>query len=104
MHVVTDDGQEVDILPGSIYEGPAGHAAWVVGDEAWVTVEWTSGRTFGIATEGAGERILAPVLFTDIVDSNATMQRIGDSAWRDVLATHNRALRDELNTFRGREV
>ncbi len=104
MHVVTDDGQELDILPESIYEIPAGHDAWVVGDEPWVTVEWTSARTFGVPPEGPGERVVASVLFTDIVDSTATMQRVGDSAWRALLATHNRALRDELNRFRGREL
>ena len=32
------------------------------------------------------------------------MERIGDAAWRDLLSTHNRVLRDELNVFRGREV
>ena len=37
---------------------------------------------FGISPEGPGERILATVLFTDIVDSTATLQRVGDPAWR----------------------
>jgi class 3 adenylate cyclase len=104
MHVVTDDGQELDISPESVYEIPAGHDAWVVGDEPWVTVEWTSARSFGVAPEGPGERLVATVLFTDIVDSTATMERIGDDAWRDLLSTHNRLLRDELNLFRGREI
>ena len=54
--------------------------------------------------EGPGERILATVLFTDIVDSTAILQRVGDAAWRDMLATHNRLLRDDLNQFRGREI
>jgi class 3 adenylate cyclase len=104
MHVVLDDGQELDITGESVYEIPPGHDAWVVGDAPWVTVEWTSARTFGITHEGPGERVLATVLFTDIVDSTATLQRIGDTAWRDLLLTHNRILRDHLNTFRGREV
>jgi class 3 adenylate cyclase len=104
MHVVMDDGQEMDITPESVYEIPAGHDAWVVGDAPWVTVEWTSARTFGVAPEGPGERVLATVLFTDIVDSTATMQRVGDAAWRDLLLAHNRLLRDRLNDFRGREV
>jgi class 3 adenylate cyclase len=47
---------------------------------------------------------VATVLFTDIVDSTVIMQRIGDSAWRDLLSTHNHAMRDDLNRFRGREV
>ena len=104
MHVVTEDSQTIDIPPGSIYEIPPGHDAWVVGDEPWVTVEWTSARTFAVASDGPGEGVLLTVLFTDIVDSTATLQRMGDSAWRDVLVTHNTRLRDELNIFRGREV
>ena len=104
MHVVTDEGQEIDILPESMYEIPSGHDAWVVGDEPWVTLEWTSARTFGVPPEGPGERILATVLFTDIVDSTAMLERIGDAAWRDLLATHNRLLREDLNLFRGREI
>jgi class 3 adenylate cyclase len=104
MHVETDDGQELDITPHSVYEIPSGHDAWVVGDEPWVTLEWTSARAFGVPRDAPGERILATVLFTDIVDSTAILQRVGDSAWRDMLATHNRLLRDDLNLFRGREI
>ena len=101
MHVVMDDGQEMDIDAESVYEIPAGHDAWVVGDEPWVTVEWTSARTFGVAPEGPGERVLATVLFTDIVDSTATMERIGDAAWHESLSTHNRLLREELKPSGG---
>jgi class 3 adenylate cyclase len=104
LRVETDDGASIDIPPDSIYEIPPGHDAWVVGDEPWVTVEWTSARIVGVAPEGPGERVLATVLFTDIVDSTATLQRLGDDAWRDLLLRHNARLRDELNTFRGREV
>ena len=69
-----------------------------------MTVEWTSARTFGVAPEGPSERVLATVLFSDIVDSTSILERIGDAAWRDLLVAHNRLVRDELNTFRGREV
>jgi class 3 adenylate cyclase len=104
LHVETDDGESVEVLPDSIFEIPPGHDAWVVGDEPWVTVEWTSARIVGIGPEGPGERVLATVLFTDIVDSTARLQRIGDRAWQEVLRLHNARLRDDLNTFRGREV
>jgi len=104
MHVVHEDGQVIDIPPASVYEIPPGHDAWVVGDDPWVTVEWTSARTFGLVSEGPGEGVLVTVLFTDIVDSTATLQRIGNTAWRDLLLVHNARLRDQLNTFRGREV
>ena len=43
-------------------------------------------------------------MFTDIVDSTATLHRLGDEAWRELLAAHNARMREQLNTFRGREV
>lgn len=104
MHIVMDDGLALDIPPGSAFDIPAGHDAWVVGGEPWVTVVWTSLRTYGLAPDGPTERVLATVLFTDIVDSTAILERLGDAAWRDLLATHNSRLRETLNLFRGREV
>ncbi len=104
LRVRMDDGEALDIPPDSIYEIPPGHDAWVVGEEPWLTLEWTSARIVGIGPEGPGERVLATVLFTDIVDSTATLQRIGDRAWQELLRLHNARLRDDLNTFRGREV
>ena len=104
MHVEMDDGQAIDIPPASVYEIPPGHDAWVIGDDPWVTVEWTSARVFGLVPEGAGEGVLVTVLFTDIVDSTATLQMMGDTAWRELLLIHNTRLRDQLNIFRGREV
>jgi class 3 adenylate cyclase len=104
LHVEMDDGQTIDIAPDSAYEIPFGHDASVVGDEAFVTLEWTSAHVVGIAAEGAAQRVLATVLFTDIVDSTATLARIGDDAWRALLVEHNRRMRDLLNRFRGREI
>jgi class 3 adenylate cyclase len=104
LRVETDDGHELEIGTGSVYEIPAGHDAWVVGDEPFVTIEWTSSRVVGVGPEGPGDRVLATVMFTDIVDSTATLERIGDAAWRELLHAHNRRIRDQLNTFRGREI
>ncbi len=104
LHVVMDSGQALDIGPDSVYEIPAGHDAEVVGDEPFVTLEWTSASVVGIEAGGPGERILATVVFTDIVDSTATLERVGDDAWRDLLREHNRRIRDLLNRFRGREI
>jgi class 3 adenylate cyclase len=104
MHVRMNDGEELDIPPDSIYEIPPGHDAWVVGQEPWVTVEWTSARIVGIGPEGPGERVLATVLFTDIVDSTAMLQRMGDQRWQELLRLHNARIRNDLNSFRGREV
>jgi pimeloyl-ACP methyl ester carboxylesterase len=50
------------------------------------------------------DRILATVLFTDIVDSTGTAAQLGDHGWREVLESHRRGVRDELARFGGREV
>jgi class 3 adenylate cyclase/pimeloyl-ACP methyl ester carboxylesterase len=59
------------------------------------------------ATTGQGdmqERVLATVLFTDIVDSTARDATLGDRAWSEVRAAHDEAVRVNLDRFRGREV
>jgi class 3 adenylate cyclase/pimeloyl-ACP methyl ester carboxylesterase len=50
------------------------------------------------------DRVLATVLFTDIVGSTAMSARLGDSAWRDLLRSHHQRVRKELARFRGREL
>ncbi len=49
-------------------------------------------------------RVLATVLFTDIVGATAHTERLGDRAWADVLKRHHGLVRQELARFRGREV
>jgi class 3 adenylate cyclase len=61
-------------------------------------------RNYGRTAEHRGERILASILFTDIVDSTATAQRLGDRSWLDVLAAHNERVRFVLNRHSGRIV
>jgi class 3 adenylate cyclase len=102
--VATEDGGRIDVQAGAVYEIPPRHDAWVVGDEAFETVEWSSARVVGVDPRVAGERILATILFTDIVDSTATLERVGDRAWRELLLAHNARLRDAINAFRGQEV
>ena len=50
------------------------------------------------------DRVLATVLFTDIVDSTAWVGRLGDAGWRARLEEHQRMVRGELERHRGREV
>jgi len=50
------------------------------------------------------DRILATVLFTDIVGSTEQVAAAGDRRWRDLLETHNFVIRRELGRFHGREV
>jgi class 3 adenylate cyclase len=50
------------------------------------------------------DRLLATVLFTDIVDSTKKAAEIGDMKWKQLLATHHERTRSELVRHRGREV
>jgi pimeloyl-ACP methyl ester carboxylesterase len=50
------------------------------------------------------DRVLATVLFTDIVGSTERAAALGDTRWRELLDTHNRLVRRELDRYRGREV
>lgn len=50
------------------------------------------------------DRVLATVLFTDMVGSTERSAALGDKRWRDLLEAHNRVMREELDRFRGREV
>ncbi|HEX4747268.1 MAG TPA: adenylate/guanylate cyclase domain-containing protein [Gaiellaceae bacterium] len=50
------------------------------------------------------ERVLATVLFTDIVSSTAKLAEIGDAGWRDLVERHHAHVRALLERFRGREI
>jgi class 3 adenylate cyclase len=50
------------------------------------------------------ERVLATVLFTDIVGSTERAEALGDAKWRDLLAEHHALVRKHLEVHRGREV
>lgn len=50
------------------------------------------------------DRLLATVLFTDIVASTRTAVSLGDRRWRQLLEEHHRLVREELRRYRGREV
>ena len=57
----------------------------------------------GYRMSAAPERVLATVLFTDIVDSTKQAAALGDQAWRSLLESHNRITRQELTRWRGVE-
>jgi class 3 adenylate cyclase len=50
------------------------------------------------------DRVLATVLFTDIVGSTAKLVELGDRGWRDLLAEHHTRMRRQLVRFRGHEL
>jgi class 3 adenylate cyclase len=54
--------------------------------------------------EAEPDRVLATVLFTDIVDSTAHAAELGDRAWHELLQRHHETVRSQLGRFRGREM
>ena len=99
-----DDGTEMIIGPGDAYEIPPGHDGWVVGDVAWESVEFASAHAYAKPPEELGERILSTILFSDIVDSTATLERLGDDAWANLLREHNERVRTVIDRYMGREM
>jgi len=58
----------------------------------------------GARPQPVADRVLATVLFTDIVSSTARATELGDRRWRELLERHDDAVRRQLARFRGREI
>jgi len=58
----------------------------------------------GVRAEVEPDRIVATVLFTDVVGSTELAARMGDRRWRDLLDAHHAVVRRVLERFRGQEV
>jgi class 3 adenylate cyclase len=58
----------------------------------------------GKAWDAEPDRILATVLFTDIVESTAHASELGDRAWGELLQKHHDTVRSQLGRFRGKEM
>jgi pimeloyl-ACP methyl ester carboxylesterase len=58
----------------------------------------------GVREPAEPERVLATVLFTDIVGSTERARELGDARWRDLVERHHELVRRDLARFRGREI
>jgi class 3 adenylate cyclase len=79
------------------------HFPWV-GDELSVIREVEQFLSSTREEEAALDRVLATVLFTDIVGSTARAAELGDRRWQDLLARHDSTVRALLGRYRGREI
>ena len=77
---------------------------WVDDEAHRATMEATASFMSRLRAGGQSERVLATVLFTDIVGSTELAARLGDTAWRELLERHHAIVRRELARFRGREL
>jgi class 3 adenylate cyclase len=78
------------------------HLPWV-GDAGAILDEVEEFLT-GVRHGPEPDRVLATILFTDIVDSTRRATELGDGAWRDLMERHHQVVRTELERFRGREL
>jgi pimeloyl-ACP methyl ester carboxylesterase len=58
----------------------------------------------GSRPEPRSDRMLATVMFTDIVESTERVTAMGDAAWRELLERHNETTREQIASARGREI
>jgi class 3 adenylate cyclase len=93
-----------DRIPGArfVQLHGADHLPWI-GDQDEILDEIEEFLT-GVRPIPQPDRILATVVFTDIVGSTETAAALGDDRWRDLLARHHDIVRAELARFRGREI
>jgi class 3 adenylate cyclase len=91
-------------IPGARYVELPGidHLPWA-GDSEAVLGEIEEFLT-GARSVPEPERVLATVMFTDIVGSTERAAELGDARWRELLSAHQASVQRELARFRGREV
>jgi class 3 adenylate cyclase len=90
------DGARYVELPGNE------NLIWA-GDQDAVLAETEEFLT-GMRPVAEPDRVLATILFTDLVDSTRRAAELGDEGWRQLLEAHHRVVREELARARGRAV
>jgi class 3 adenylate cyclase len=104
-HVTPAMGRYIaDHVEGSVYrELPGAGQAYWAGDPLEIVAEVQEFFT-GIRDVAAADRVLATVLFTDIVGSTERAAELGDGPWRSLLEDHDRTVRREVERHRGRVI
>jgi class 3 adenylate cyclase len=99
-------GRDVaDRIPGAKYVELAGRNMWHFVEPDWrSSFQRVAEFLTGHSAEVADDRILATVLFTDIVGSTQRAAEMGDRDWSALLDAHDAVVRAQFARFRGREV
>ncbi len=98
------DGSRVVFEPGDVFDIPPGHDGFTDSDEQCVQIEWTGIRAWAGFPTGVHSRVLATLLFTDLVDSTNLVGELGDTRWRALLSQLFEDSRNVLDRFGGIEV
>jgi class 3 adenylate cyclase/esterase/lipase len=92
-------------IPGAKFvELPGMDHSWQAGEDPLPIADEVEEFLTGVRPISEPDRVLATVMFTDIVHSTQTAADLGDHRWRDVLDNHERLVRAEFARFRGNEV
>jgi pimeloyl-ACP methyl ester carboxylesterase len=91
-------------IPGAKYVELPGDSHTLWGGDTDSVVDEVEEFLTGARPAPELDRVLATVLFTDIVGSTEKAVELGDRRWRELLAEHDAAVRRELERFRGSEV
>ncbi len=93
-----------DQIAGARYVELAGQDHFPYLGDADVVVEEIREFLTGVRVAPEPDRVLATVLFTDIVSSTKRATELGDRVWRDLLDQFRAVVREQLHRFRGHEV
>ena len=91
-------------IPGARYVELEGRDNLLIAGDSERILQEVETFLTGTHTPPEPDRVLATVMFTDIVSSTETAARLGDRAWRELLARHDELSRAQLARFRGRAV
>jgi class 3 adenylate cyclase len=93
-------------IPGAKYVELPGntHIPWAEASAADDILAEIREFLTGVREAPEPDRVLATVLFTDIVGSTERAAELGDRRWRELLESHHATIRRELERFRGREI
>ena len=98
-------GKEVaDLIPGAKYVELPGRNMYHFVEPWRPSFQEIAEFLTGQQPDVADDRVLATVLFTDIVDSTRRAAEMGDRDWHALLDAHDAVVRSQLARFRGREV
>jgi DNA-binding NarL/FixJ family response regulator len=95
---------EPDVLLQGVRAAARGDALLSPGVTRRLIGAFAAGRPPAFASGSGADRVLATVMFSDIVSSTERAAQIGDRRWRGVLDRHDELIRGKLNDHGGREI
>jgi len=91
-------------IPGATFVELPGDAHTLWGGDTDSVVDEIEEFLTGARRGPEPDRVLATVLFTDIVGSTEQAKKLGDRRWRELLERHHTVVRQQLDRFKGREI